>query len=265
MEISCSSSNQPCLGMEVTCSPTKLSVSRSSTKDQNQSNRKRRVRFALPVAITESKQSPSGDIHYLDEQNIHNLWWSRSDFDSIMSKAMSIASEARQQPIVAAGLSQAFQFAVKETSLMGSEDQLEKHLQTMQEEHRGLKLWCQYGHARRGLEKFTSRPYNEVRRKQIHKLNKRVLALSQQGAHSEDIRHVSERTSRVCVVFARMLAIADSNAAKSIHLVSNDAQSADVVGKTIQFASPVLSLKHLGSPNRASSSKKGENLMGRTK
>ncbi len=89
------------------------------------------------------------------------------------------------------------------------------HLHKMQDEHRGLTLWCQYGHSRRGLEKFTSRQYCDTRRKQMRQLSQRVVALSKRGADPTELRQASEEASRISITFARILAIAQYKAATS--------------------------------------------------
>ncbi len=264
MEVPCSLQNQPHAPMDIICTPMKQCISgmeitflspKDSGSEQCKPSRKRRVRFA-PSTVFEYTRSSSCDDLLPVEQEKLELWWNRKDFDAIMSKAMTTASEARHQPVVVAGLGQAFQLALRTASLVGQECQLDECLQNMHEEHRGLKLWCQYGHSRRGLEKYTSRQYNDIRRKQMHKLYKRVVALSKQGADPEEIRHVAERTSRLSVIFARMMAIADANASNSIAQPPNNIPRANAVDKSnsiIQvpkIPSPVLSVKHLSPVNR---------------
>ncbi len=204
-----------CLGMEIICSvnndlfkETKNARLPCSDQDicKKSPQTKRKVHFGPSILHEYATSSCDSSA----------LWWKRSDFKVIMTENLHTASKARQQPIVAEGLDRAVQLAVTMDSFLGDRRQLDELLDKMEEEHRGLQLWCQYGHMRRGLERFTSRPYNEIRRKQMNELSSAIVALSKHGADPELIREASEHYSSAFAIFARMLGIADCNAATSL-------------------------------------------------
>jgi hypothetical protein len=208
-DIPCQTKSNAYSNIATECPP---SIKRSINGESKRPMR-RKVRFG-PSVFFEASGRLNDETSQEDERL--GLWWNRDEFDLIMSTARVSACEARHHPIVAGGLDQAFQLAVRMASLLGPACQLDEHLQKMQEEQRGLKIWCNNERTRRGLEKFTSRQYNHVRRTQRDNISKRVLALSKQGASPDEIRLVSERSSRVSIIFARMLAIADAKASKHV-------------------------------------------------
>jgi hypothetical protein len=228
-EIFCSPKIHPCLGKKILYTPdnqlfSDIDVTSSWGNDSFSENsstglRKRKVRFA-PPCFNEYSETSSDEVS--PEEENHQLWWSQEELEVIMDKALQVSNEARDQPIVVGGLDQALELAISKAAVLGARKQLESYLSNVQEEERGLKLWCQYGHSRRGLEKFTSIFYNDMRKKDIYKLTKMVMVLKKKGAEPELIRQVSEQTSRSSVVFARMLAIADHKATSRLTIVDDE-------------------------------------------
>jgi hypothetical protein len=175
--------------------------------------KQRRVRFAASSQYIENPFILNEESN--DEQE--TLWWSRDDMQSIMTKALLTANEARKHAIVAKALDQAVRRAEETASLVFDQFGLDTLLLDLRTEDRALRLWCQYGHSRRGLEKYTSRLYHQQRKCLIKTNCSQVVSLSIEGADPELIRQVAERTSRPSVILARMMGIADSTAAASCH------------------------------------------------
>lgn len=254
MEVASSPTNQPCRSSMDVWTKTSLCSGFSNAPlrskiDHCKKGRatKRKVWFG-PCTVHEYTLGPADD---LSIEEFRDLWWSREEFDLIMITARIAANEARHHPIVSGGLDQAFQLAIRTGTQFSQKDQLREHLQQLQVEERGLKLWCQYDRSRRGLEKYTSRQYNIVRRKQREDLNKRVISLSRQGADPKEICMVAERTSRLSVIFARMLAIADHASSRDGIPGSNEMVAA--VGKSLERPSVVKTLPGLAAQGFISS------------
>jgi hypothetical protein len=184
----------------------------------------RKVRFASTIAIYYS--SIWDDQFELSDLKRH-LWWSREDFRSFMSRAVRTSTEARKHTLLLEALDKAKSYSRQVAQLLGDQESLNKNLENMRDEDRGLRLWCQYGHSRRGLEKYTSRLCFKTKRSDRLKLLMQVTMLSRTGVEPELIRQVSERTCRSSAIFARMLGIADAQAARSQSLCLESHQTLD--------------------------------------
>jgi hypothetical protein len=172
------------------------------------SHRRRKVRFG-PSVTQYDDATPI-------EQLKSDLWWSIEESDFIMSKALGTAAEAKKHFILTEALDQAVRFAGRIACVLGDHEDLNGYLESMNDEGRGLKLWCQYGHSRRGVEKYTSRTYHDARRSDMRNVVKQVVTLSRRGASPELIRQTSESLSRPYAVLARMFGVADTKAATSM-------------------------------------------------
>lgn len=191
---------------------TKSTLSSLNAKPPKVSWKRRTVCFASPLEIHHA--SNWDDQFQIDDFKL-SLWWSREDFVSIMSKAIRTSVEARKHTMLPDAIDKAFTHSKEEAHTLGDQGHVDEYLNLLSDEDRGLRLWCQYGHSRRGLERFTSRLYQETKRSDRAKIVRQVVILSKSGAKPDVLRRVSERTSRSSGIFARMLGIADANAAMS--------------------------------------------------
>lgn len=163
--------------------------------------KRRKVHFGPLVVIqrpnlegAESKLSP---------------WLSRDEFRSMLSKAVWTAVESRKF-VLSDAIDKAMIDARRVASALTDQQNLQHYLESMDDISDDLRLWCQYGHSRRGLEKVASRRYQD--RKMKEKLFEQVASLSKAGAQPEVIRAVSECISRPSIILARMFGVADAKA-----------------------------------------------------
>jgi hypothetical protein len=195
------------LNKTLSSAPESVNDHRSKASSSS-SHRRRNVRFGASVTqyydSTPTKQLQS------------DLWWSIEESDFIMSKALGTAAEVKKHFILTEALDQAVKFAGRMACVLDDQKDLNGYLESMNDEGRGLKLWCQYGHSRRGIEKYTSRIYHDARRRDTRNVVKQVVTLSRRGASPELIRQTSESLSRPYAVLARMFGVADAKAATSI-------------------------------------------------
>jgi hypothetical protein len=140
------------------------------------------------------------------------MWWSRKDFRSMSTDALQWANESRRGKALIESLDHALREARRAVLHQNPE---------IVSDDRSLRLWCQYGHSRRGLERRSS-PLHEVTRSNIiNVVRKRVVKLSQLGADAEEIRLASEKASQSSIIFARMIGWADAQAALNPFPVPN--------------------------------------------
>lgn len=190
----------------------------------------------LSGAVSQSRKrlrfAPAEIVEYLTELNSDErraYWWSPQEVDCMMSKASYSAEESRKNKVLVDAVDQALREA-RRTALMAnhSHDNTISPIPSFDNmstttTDQGLKLWCQYGHSRRGLEKAVSRIHQTTRNNIVKKARSKVIELSQQqqqhaGAGSDDnsedvIRSTYEKASRSSVLFAQMIASADAQAA----------------------------------------------------
>jgi hypothetical protein len=164
------------------------------TRDGTPLVNRKRVRFALEVV--EHFRKPMG------REETVSTWLSQEDFHDMITEASFCAGESRKSKTLISTLDCALREA-RRASLEAEPISLDFQC---------LRLWCQYGHNRRGLEKLTSQMHETTRGNVVNKNREKVVALSQSGANAEDIRLASEKYSRSSIVFARIVGLADAEA-----------------------------------------------------
>ncbi len=172
------------------------------------SQTRKRLRFAPPVIV-----------EYLPELSSSErraVWWSPEEVECMISKASYSAEESRKNKVLVDALDQALRDA-RRSALLANSHTTDDTIVTMLPADQGLKLWCQYGHSRRGLEKNVSRVHQTTRNNIVKKALSKVVTLSRSVAiaenGAEEIRMAYEKVSRSSVMFAQMIAMADAQAA----------------------------------------------------
>ena len=112
-----------------------------------------------------------------------------------MSTAVRTSVEARKHVLLSEALETALSYSIREAQLLEDSGNLNEYLDSIGDENRGLRLWCQYGHSRRGLESYACRLYQETRKRDRRNLVQQIAILSKKGARPELIRRISERAS----------------------------------------------------------------------
>lgn len=152
----------------------------------------------------------------LSAKEKYSLWWTLEELRSMTANASIWAEESRRSKALIESLDDALREARRASLVKNPEFP----------EDAGLRLWCQYGHARRGLERTASALHEQTRSNIINMIRRRVVMLSQSGASAEEIRKASEKGSRSSVIFARIIGMADARAAMTPFPLSNRPRSA---------------------------------------
>jgi hypothetical protein len=181
-----------------------LGLQRSNDDMLSKRKPQRNVRFGPTIIISNSTAWNGSQL---------SPWLTRDDFNAIMSKAIYTAVEARKHFLLSEGLEKTMVHARSEATCLNDQGGLHEYLENMEDNEPGLRLWCQYGHSRRGLERYTCQLFYDREIKEA--LFTQVAFLSKTGAQPDLIRRVSERISRPYVIVARKFGIADARAAMS--------------------------------------------------
>jgi hypothetical protein len=159
------------------------------------------------------KQVRFADLHNLVEhvncteksdEERKNTWWSLDEICFMSTDALLWAEESKRSKAVIESLDHALREARR--AVVYQNPQMFLHNQS-------LCLWCQYGHSRRGLERIASPLHETTRSNTINTFRKRIVKLSQLSADAEEIHLASEKGSLSSTIFARMIGIADAQAA----------------------------------------------------
>lgn len=168
------------------------------TKLQKDTTCPKRVRFASHTVVAYLPNRPD-----TAEDEKCSTWWSLDDFHSMATDASQWAEESRRSKALIDSLDHALREARRGA--------LQQNSQILSE-YQTLRLWCQYGHSRRGLERAASTLHEVTRSNIINLVRKRVVHLSHAGADTDEIRRASEKASRSSVMFAILIGKADAEA-----------------------------------------------------
>lgn len=169
------------------------------------------VRFELETEVI----NPSPE--YYTDEDVANKWYGQDDLHQIKQRAKEDSIELRK---ATKGQDTCLCVAHRKTSLMLKSDfkSLIKLSPTTPDQD--LSEWCSYDDGRRGLERFASRDYAALRRKDI--CNTRTSVMEEYARQRElciqdpeAIAIIARDASRRARTFARFFAAADAGASKT--------------------------------------------------
>lgn len=167
---------------------------------------KKRVRFASEKQIVNPVKE------YYTDEDIQTKWWTADGLYDIKVQAKKMSSTIRRQ-----GSSQSCRITMahRKTSLMLAGDFKSLLRLTQTSPDQDLQQWCSNDDGRRGLERFSSRDYCCLRRRDIMGTRKAVLTeqklQSQTRVRDEEaIARLSREASRRERTFSAYLAEADA-------------------------------------------------------
>ena len=156
---------------------------------------------------------------YYTEDDICTRWYTMEELQFIKQLAKEDSNSIRQS---SAGKDTCLCVAHRKTSLMLKSDfkSLVKLSPTTPDHD--LSEWCSYDDGRRGLERFASRDYAALRRRDIHITRTSVIEEFARQRNMfvfdhESVANLAREASRRSRTFARFFAEADAGAARKSH------------------------------------------------
>ncbi len=166
----------------------------------------RHVHFSSQIVEISSPSAPSLS---LSEDDIASRWWTPMEMTQFRQSAKQSSRDSRLKPWMTKSFERAYSRSRRVAELCDDENESKLLL-----ELQNIKVtddlvdWCQFGHRKRGLERWSSIPHNALRSHQVTAAKRQVLALNDAIL----IRRTSEKFSRTARVFARLVGQADAEA-----------------------------------------------------